>query len=107
MPEYMEGVSAEDWRLMVEHEYAHRAALDEARRNVEAELARPQERNLSNLSITVVASIVFGIIAVALFTIGFGWWSLLPVALLVPALVLALHFTRQVLGPEPEGRGPG
>ncbi|MCX4821560.1 hypothetical protein OG883_17000 [Streptomyces sp. NBC_01142] len=107
MPESMEGVSAEDWGLLVEHEYTHRAALDEARRNVEAELARPRERNLSNLGITVVASLVFGVIAVALFTMGFGWWSLLPVAMLVPALVLALHFAPRVLRPEPETPGPG
>lgn len=107
MPEYMEGVNTEDWRLLMEHEYAHRAALDEARLHVEAELDRPRERNLSNLSITSVASLVFGIITVALFAMGFGWRSLLPVALLVPALALAFHFAGQVLRSEPEDRGPG
>ncbi|MFF1416130.1 hypothetical protein [Streptomyces sp. NPDC058280] len=104
MPEYMEGVSTEDWRLLMEHEYKRRAALDEARRNVEAELARPRERHLSHLGINIVASLVFGVIAVALFAMGLGWWSLLPAAPLVPALVLALHFARRVLRPDPDDR---
>ncbi|MEU7038570.1 hypothetical protein ABZ958_33555 [Streptomyces sp. NPDC046237] len=102
MPEYMEGVSPEDWQLLMRHEYMHRAALDEARRTVEAELARPHERNLSILGVTAVASFAFSIIAAALMAIGLGWWSLLPATLLVPALALALHFTWRVLRPEPD-----
>ncbi|MFI2370077.1 hypothetical protein [Streptomyces sp. NPDC018833] len=101
----MEGVRREDWALLVEHEYTHRAALDEARRTVEAELDRPHERNVSNLSIAVVSSLVFGIIAVALFAMGFGLWSLLPVTLLVPALALALRFIWMVLRRDPLARG--
>ncbi|MDX3588941.1 hypothetical protein OG920_46145 [Streptomyces europaeiscabiei] len=107
MPESMEGVSPEDWELLVAHEYTYRAALDGARRHVETELDRPREQDLSHLSITIVASLVFGVIAVALSVIGFGWWSLLPVALLAPAFALALHFARRVLRPGPEGRGRG
>ncbi|MEV7568017.1 hypothetical protein [Streptomyces tanashiensis] len=97
MPEYMDGVSSEDWRVVVEHEYVYRAALDEARRNVEAELARPHERNLSNLGVSAVATFVFGTMSAALFALGFSWWSLLPLALLVPALVLGLYFGRKVI----------
>ncbi|GGU94308.1 hypothetical protein GCM10010275_34720 [Streptomyces litmocidini] len=97
MPEYMEGVSPENWNVLVQHEYMRQSALERARRNVEAELARPREQNLSNLGVTVVATSVFGIISVAMFAIGFGWWALLPLSLLVPALALGLHFTRRVI----------
>lgn len=107
MPESMEGVSPEDWELLVAHEYAYRAALDEARRHVEAELDRPHERHLSYMGITIVSSLVFGVIAVALFMIGVGWWSMLPVALLAPALVLALYSARRVLRAAREGRASG
>ncbi|MFF1713990.1 hypothetical protein [Streptomyces sp. NPDC058268] len=102
----MKGVSPENWELLVAHEYTYRAALDEARRHVEAELDRPHQRHLSYMGITIVFSLVFGVIAVALFMIGFGWWSLLPIALPAPALVLALCFARRVLRAGPEGRGP-
>ncbi|MGW0840071.1 hypothetical protein ACWD26_07890 [Streptomyces sp. NPDC002787] len=96
----MEGVSPEDWERLVAHEYEYRAALAEAHRRVRAELDRPRERYLSHLGVTVVASFVFGVIAVCLFALRFGWWSLLPVALVVPALVLAVHFVRRILRPE-------
>ncbi|MFD5506729.1 hypothetical protein ACFWIB_03000 [Streptomyces sp. NPDC127051] len=92
MPPHLEGVSARDWQLLQEHERVRRTALDAARRQVEAELARPRERNLSNLGVTVVASVAFGIIAVALFAMGLGPWSLLPLALLVPAVLLAVGY---------------
>ncbi|MFF6784439.1 hypothetical protein [Streptomyces sp. NPDC012510] len=110
MPESMEGVTPEAWRRLVAHEYAYRAALEEAHRRVRAELDRPRERYVSHLGVTVVGSFVFGVITVCLFALGFGWWSLLPVALLVPALVLAAHFARRVLRLEgtdgsPPGRG--
>ncbi|MEU6946522.1 hypothetical protein ABZ957_15020 [Streptomyces sp. NPDC046316] len=80
------------------HEYMHRAALGETRRTIEAELARPHERDLSILGVTAVASFAFSIIAAALVAIGLGWWSLLPAALLVPALALA--------EPDDRGRNP-
>ncbi|MFK0044547.1 hypothetical protein ACIQU4_10635 [Streptomyces sp. NPDC090741] len=92
MPPHLEGVSTRNWQLLQEHERVRRMALDVARRQVEAELARPRERNLSNLGVTVVASVAFGIIAVALFTMGLGPWSLLVLALLVPAVLLAVGY---------------
>lgn len=97
MPEHMEGVSAENWRLLMEHEYMHRSALEEARLHVEAELERPRERNLSNLSITVVASLVFGIIATSFFALGFKLLGFLSVSLLVPTLVMVPYFARSAL----------
>ncbi|KOU26851.1 hypothetical protein ADK52_09000 [Streptomyces sp. WM6372] len=101
VPPHLEGVSPENWRLLREHERVHRMALDVARRQVDAELARPRERNLSNLGVTVVASVAFGIIALALFTMGLGPWSLLPLALLVPAVLLAVGYGLLVLGIRP------
>ncbi|MFJ3202168.1 hypothetical protein [Streptomyces sp. NPDC086989] len=41
------------------------------------------------LGVTVTASCAFGVIAVALFAMGLGPWSLLPLVLLVPAALLA------------------
>ncbi|WP_405820754.1 hypothetical protein OG241_33780 [Streptomyces sp. NBC_01390] len=109
MPDHMEGVSDETWELLQAHEYTRRAALAAARRHVEAELARPREETLSNLSITAVATFAFGVIAVALFSMGFWGWGLLPAALLVPTFALALLFAWRLLRPENEGRtsGPG
>lgn len=40
---------------------------------------------------------MFGVIAVALFATGFGQWSILPLALLVPAFLLALRYALLVL----------
>ncbi|WP_406185852.1 hypothetical protein [Streptomyces sp. NBC_01006] len=101
MPPHLEGVSPENWQLLQEHERVRREALDVARRQVEAELARPRERNLSNLGVTVVASVAFGIISVALFTMGLGPWSLLVLALLVPAVLLAVGYGMLVLSIRP------
>lgn len=106
MPESMEGVSPEDWERLVAHEYEYRAVLDEAHRRVRAELDRPRERYLSHLGVTVVGLFVFGVITVCLFALGFGWWSLLPVVLVVPALVLAVHFARRILRAEGTGSSP-
>ncbi|MFB6809509.1 hypothetical protein [Streptomyces sp. NPDC056387] len=89
MPPHLEGVSPENWELLRQHERFRVQALEAARREVEAELARPRERNLSNLGVTVTASCAFGVIAVALFAMGLGPWSLLPLVLLVPAALLA------------------
>ncbi|TDU75024.1 hypothetical protein EDD91_1690 [Streptomyces sp. KS 21] len=97
MPPHLEGVGSENWQRLLENERVRRAALDAARRHVEAELARPRERNLSNLGVTAVAAVVFGVIAVALFATGFGQWSILPLALLVPAFLLALRYALLVL----------
>ncbi|MEU9178515.1 hypothetical protein AB0C90_16995 [Streptomyces sp. NPDC048550] len=97
MPPHLEGVGPENWHRLLEHERVRLAALDAARLQVEAELDRPRERSLSNLGVTAVASVVFGVIAVALFATGFGQWSILPLALLVPAFLLALRYTLLVL----------
>ncbi|WP_328506973.1 hypothetical protein [Streptomyces sp. NBC_00391] len=114
MPESMPGVSLEEWErpeneqlrenweLLQAHEYAHRAALEEARHHVRAELARPRERNLSRLGVGVTASFAFGAITVILSTRGLGWWILLPVGPLLPAVALTLRYTWTVLRPEPD-----
>ncbi|WP_369777409.1 hypothetical protein [Streptomyces sp. R33] len=104
MPPHLEGVGSENWQRLLENERVRRAALDAARRHVEAELARPRERNLSNLCVTAVAAVVFGVIAVALFATGFGQWSILPLALLVPAFLLALRYALLVLRAGTQGQ---
>ncbi|MFE2147336.1 hypothetical protein ACFXA3_37360 [Streptomyces sp. NPDC059456] len=107
MPPHLEGVSAENWQLLRQHERFRLQALEAARREVEAELARPRERNLSNLGVTVTASSAFGVIALALFAMGLGPWSLLPLALLVPAALLAGVYGLLVLRSRPRAPEPG
>ncbi|MEV6384496.1 hypothetical protein AB0M31_34390 [Streptomyces sp. NPDC051773] len=90
----------DNWELLRAHEYAHRAALEEARHHVRAELARPHERNLSHLGVGVAASFAFGAITVILSTRGVGWWIFLPAGLLLSAVALTLRYTWTVLRPE-------
>ncbi|MFE3719228.1 hypothetical protein [Streptomyces cyaneofuscatus] len=73
-------------------EYARRRALDQARFRIQAELARPRERALSHLTVSTVAAGVFGSIALAFVLMGFGWWVLAPVGLVLPALFTGVYF---------------
>ncbi|WP_145499417.1 hypothetical protein [Streptomyces sp. CFMR 7] len=92
MPRQMEGVPDDVWMIMLEEEGIRRYERDRARIRIEAELARPLERAVSHLSIAAMSSAVFGGIALALLLMGFGWWSLTPVPLMLPALFSAVYF---------------
>ncbi|WP_146225933.1 hypothetical protein ACQ9ZG_19380 [Streptomyces araujoniae] len=92
MPRRMEGVPDDVWMIMLEEEGMRRYERDRARIRVEAELARPHERAVSHMSLAAMSSAVFGGIALALLVMGFGWWSLVPVTLMLPAVFSAVYF---------------
>ncbi|MEW5536404.1 hypothetical protein ACWGH7_05660 [Streptomyces cyaneofuscatus] len=92
MPLRMEGVPDDVWMMMLEEEGMRRQERDHARIRVEAELARPHERAVSHMSIAAMSSTVFGAIALTLLLMGFGWWSLTPVTLMLPAVFSTVYF---------------
>ncbi|MFW3461270.1 hypothetical protein ACN24K_11290 [Streptomyces microflavus] len=102
MPSRMEGVPDNVWGMMMEEEGMRRHERELARVRIVAELARPRERALSHLSIAVTSSAVFGGIALSLLLMGRGWWSLAPVALLLPALFSGVYFGLEARRQPPE-----
>lgn len=107
LPRRMEGVPDNAWEILIGREYARRQALEQARSRIQAELARPREGALSHLTVSTVAVGVFGSIALAFVLMGFGWWALAPVGLLIPALYTGVHFGLKARRTPGEGSGTG